>query len=89
MSLADNPRLRARVIRLAIGRPAGFLAAALAEIPDADLAAAIGANPRTVWRLRLRGWPRADCWAADVRQLAALVDGDARLLGRLLVEVSS
>jgi hypothetical protein len=87
MSLADNPRLRARVIREAIGRPAHFLAAALAELPDEDLAAAIGASSARVWRLRLAGYPRTDQWERDIRILADLVGGDDRLLEALLVDV--
>jgi hypothetical protein len=87
MSLADDPALRAKLLRCMMLRPRNFLAAALAEWPDEDLAALIDANPHTVWRLRIRGWPRHSNWAADVRQLAALVDGDATRLGRLLDEV--
>jgi hypothetical protein len=75
MSLADEPQLRACVIRRAIRRPEYFLAAE------------ISADPAKVYQLRLCGWPRQDAWAADVRQLAAVVGGDATRLGRLLVEV--
>jgi hypothetical protein len=37
-----------------------------------------------VWRLRLCGHPRADRWARDAVQLAALVDADVRLLRTML-----
>ena len=47
--------LRARAIRRAMLRPDVLLAAALAECPDADLAAAIGADVDRVWQLRLMG----------------------------------
>jgi hypothetical protein len=87
MPLDDEPQLRAHFLRRAMLRPERYLAAALAEWPDADLAAEIAADPVKVWRLRLCGWPREACWAEDVRQLAALVDGHARLLGGLLLEV--
>ncbi len=87
MSLADNPRLRARVIREAIGRPAHFLAAPLAELPDEDLAAAIGASPAKAWRLRICGYPRRNSWADDIRRMAALVDGEPAKLERVLGQV--
>src|SRR3954468_14819450 len=71
---------RARTIRLAMLRPDRYLAAALAEWPDEDLAYATRADPATVWRLRLCGYPRADRWARDTRKLAALVGADVSLL---------
>jgi hypothetical protein len=85
--LADQPALRARVIRRAMLHPDRFLAAALAEIPDEQLAIAIGALPAVVWRLRLCSWPRMDRWAADVEKLAALVDVRPRELEVLLRQV--
>jgi hypothetical protein len=87
MSLPDEPHLRARLLRRAMQHPERFLAAALAEIPDEDLAAAIGADPRRVYQLRLCGWPRASTWAGDVQRMAEFVGGDAHRLARLLVEV--
>jgi hypothetical protein len=77
----------ASTIRLAMQHPDRYLAAALAGWPDEDLAADTGAEPRKVWQLRLCGWPRNSAWAADVRQLAALVDARPRDLGRFLVAV--
>jgi hypothetical protein len=85
--LADQPALRARVLRRAMRQPDRFLAAALAEIPDADLAAATGADPRRVYRLRLCGYPRMDRWAADVAQLAAHVDARPHELEAVLRQV--
>jgi hypothetical protein len=60
MSLADEPDLRATLLRHAMLRPERYLAAALAELADEDLAAAIGADPRKVWQLRLCAYPRPD-----------------------------
>jgi hypothetical protein len=87
MSLPDDPAIRARLLRHAMLRPEAFLAAALAEIPDEDLAAAIGADHAKVWRLRICGYPKAAQWTVDVQRMAALVGGDATLLERLLAEV--
>jgi hypothetical protein len=87
MSLDDEPQLRAHTLRRAMRHPKVFLAAALAELPDDDLAAAIGASPARVWRLRLAGYPRADQWERDIRRLADLVGGDDRLLEKLLASV--
>ena len=78
---ADRTRL-GHALRRAMLRPDRYLAAALAEWPDEDLAAETGADPGKVWQLRLCGWPRNSAWAADVRQLAALVDADPRALAR-------
>ena len=71
----DEPQLRARTVRRAMLRPERYLAAA------------IGADPVKVWQLRLCGWPQASVWADDVRRMADLVDGDPRLLERVLASV--
>jgi hypothetical protein len=79
--------LRRRAIVRAMLRPDQLLAAALAELPDEDLAAAIGGDPARVWKLRVMSFPRDRSWAADVRAMAAAVDADALSLARLLMEV--
>ena len=82
--LADNPALPARTLRRAMLRPDRYLAAALAEWPDEDLAYATRADPRQVWRLRLCGYPRRDRWQQDMQQLARLVGADVGLLRTML-----
>ena len=82
----SDPRLVRRALRRAMARPELYLAASLAEFPDADLATAIGADPNRVWLLHLAGWPRLERWAADLDQLAALASADAFLLGAFLQE---
>jgi hypothetical protein len=82
--LADDPPLRAHTLRRAMLRPDRYLAAALAEWPDEDLAYATRAEPGQVWRLRLCGYPRADRWPHDTAQLAALVGAGVGLLRTLL-----
>jgi hypothetical protein len=84
MPLANDADLRAHLLRRAMLRPAVFLAAVLAEWPDEDLAAAIGADPLKVWHLRLCRHPTTEYWHEDVAQLATLVDGDASLLANVL-----
>ena len=64
--------------------PDRYLAAALAERPDEDLAAELSCPRAYVWRLRLMGWPRTDHWDADVQLMAAAISADARALGALL-----
>ena len=81
-----DPRLVRRALRRAMARPELYLAATLAEFPDADLATAIGGDPRRVWLLRLAGWPRLEHWADDLDQLAGLVGADGYLLGVFLQE---
>ena len=61
-----------------------YVAAALAELPDEEPAAACGAAPARGWLLRLCRHPRAERWAADVAVLAALVDARAWELQTLL-----
>jgi hypothetical protein len=80
----DDPADRDAVIRRAMTRPDLLLAAALAELPDENLADELGADPARVWRLRLCGWPRSDQWAVDVQRMAAAIDGDAGRLDALL-----
>jgi hypothetical protein len=65
-------------------RPDRYLAAALAEWPDEDLAYAMRADPARVWQLRLCGYPRADRWHRETQQLAALVGADVGLLRAML-----
>src|SRR4051812_39462513 len=65
-----------------MARPDRYLAAALGEWPDEDLAYAMRADPVKVWRLRLCGYPRSDRWAHDTQQLAILVDADSACSGR-------
>jgi hypothetical protein len=78
--LADDRAVRAHTLRRAMLRPESYLAAALAEWPDEDLAYAMRADPALVWRLRLCSYPRADRWHQDTKQLADLVDADIGLL---------
>jgi hypothetical protein len=80
----DNPRIHAPTIRRAMTRPETFLAAALAELPDEDLADEVGADPARVWRLRLCSWPRRHAWDVDVQRMAAAIAGDAGRLDALL-----
>jgi hypothetical protein len=81
-----DTRLVRRALRRAIARPESYLAATLAEFPDADLATAIGGDPRRVWLVRLVGWPRLEHWANDLDQLSALAGADSYLLGVFLQE---
>jgi hypothetical protein len=76
--------LRAHTLRRAMLRPDRYLAAALAEWPDEDLAYAMRADPGKVWHLRLGSYPRADRWHANTQQLADLVDADVGLLRIML-----
>jgi hypothetical protein len=76
--------LRAHTLRRAMLRPDRYLAAALAEWPDEDLAYATRADLATVWKLRLAGYPRSDRWPADTAQLAAAVGADVGLLRTVL-----
>jgi hypothetical protein len=78
--MLHHQAVRAYTIRRAMLRPDRYLAAALAEWPDEDLAYAMRADRATVWRLRLAGYPRVDRWARDTRALAALVGADVGLL---------
>ena len=80
----DHQALRAHTIRLAMLRPDRYLAAALAEWPDEDLAYATRADLTVVWQLRLCGYPRADRWHSETAQLARLVGADVGLLRTLL-----
>lgn len=86
--MLDHQALRAHTLRRAMLRPDRYLAAALAEWPDEDLAYATRADLATVWKLRLCGYPRADRWPAETAQLAAqlaaLVGADVGLLRTLL-----
>src|SRR3954470_24061193 len=85
VSLRGKDRaLVGQALRQAMRSPDRYLAAALAEWPDEDLAAALGADPASVWQLRLAGWPRLDRWADALAELAALVGTDAYLLGEFL-----
>ncbi len=81
-----DARLVQRALRRAMARPELYLAATLAEFPDADLASAIGANPHRVWLLRLADWPRLEHWADDLDQIAAVASADSYLLGVFLQE---
>jgi hypothetical protein len=89
MLFPDEPRIRARLLRWAMLHPDRYIAAALAEWSDEDLAAVIAADPIKVWRLRLCGYPRRFCWAGDIVLMAKLVDGDDRLLEALLGKVGA
>jgi hypothetical protein len=71
-------------LRKAMGRPDRYLAAALAEWLDDDLAAELGCSAAWVWRLRLMGWPRVDQWAADVALMAEALGADVGQLDSLL-----
>jgi hypothetical protein len=76
----DPDTRRAYLLRQAMQRPEKYLAAALAEWPDEDLAYAMRADPGKVWQLRLCNYPQAEHWHADTQQFADLVDADVGLL---------
>jgi hypothetical protein len=82
--LSDPTPSLAGMIRQAMLEPTRYLAAALAEIPDEELGAVIGAHPRRVWRLRLCWYPRVQHWAEDITRMARLIDADAARLDALL-----
>ena len=82
--LSDPDPDLARLIRQAMLQPTRYLAAALAEIPDEELTAAIRAHPGRVWRLRLCEYPDPEHWATEIARMARMVDGDAARLGALL-----
>ena len=82
-----EPRQQAAIratIRKAMGRPDRYLAAALAEQTDADLAAELACSTAWVWRPRLMGWPRTDRWAADVQLMAEALGANVAALDALL-----
>ena len=85
--VADGRAHRARLLRRAMLQPDRYLAAALAEIPDEDLAAELGADRRQVWRLRFASYPRADRWDLGLEAFAALLDTDVERLAALLQRV--
>ncbi len=64
--------------------PATFLAAALGEFPDLELALELDADADKVWRLRLSMYPRSASWTADISRLADAIGGDPVLLDALL-----
>ena len=74
MPIGDNPGLRSAALRCAMLRPDTYLAALLAELPDEDLADAVGADVRLVWRLRLAVWPRQHRREQDITALATAID---------------
>jgi hypothetical protein len=80
----DRPRRFRHLIVRCMAQPDRFLAAALAELTDDVLAAAVGALMGQVYRLRLMGWPRADQWDHDVYQMAMAIGADPGLLDGLL-----
>jgi hypothetical protein len=71
-------------IRKAITRPDRYLAAALAEQTDDELAAELGCSKTQVWRLRLLGWPRVERWDADVQLMAESLGAEVSRLAALL-----
>ncbi len=71
-------------IRRAMGYPATFLAAALAEQTDEALAAALGCPAGVIWRLRLARHPSGSDWEADVARLALALDCEPARLAALL-----
>ena len=73
-----------RAIRQAIQRPDRYLAALFAGETDDGLAAAVGAAPHLVWRLRLATHPRPAWWAIDIQALALAIEGDPALLDAYL-----
>ena len=78
---------RQEAIRRAAEQPLLYLAAALAETDDRELAEALGADVGRVELLRLCRFPRAECWDADVRQMAELVGSEPREFATRLLEV--
>jgi hypothetical protein len=68
-------------------QPDRYLAAALAEIPDEDLAAALGTDLPAVRRLRVSRPPRPDHWHQDVQQLAMTLNVNPAALEALLQRV--
>jgi hypothetical protein len=71
-------------IRRAISRPDRYLAAALAEWLDEDLAGELGCSRTVVWRLRLMGWPGVDRFDADVALMADALGADRSRLAALI-----
>jgi hypothetical protein len=69
--------------------PDTFLAAALAELTDEALAAALGCAPAVVWQLRLARHPRPRDWDADVARLAGAVSCQPLRLTELLRRLPS
>ena len=84
---AAEGRLVHQALRRAIQQPDRYLAAALAEQLDEDLAAELGCPVSMVWRLRLAGWPRVDRWHADLATIAAVVGCDVEALAALLARL--
>jgi hypothetical protein len=80
----DDPALRAQAIRRAMRHPDSYLAAALAEWPDEDLAAELETDPRQMWQLRLASYPRAERWDLTLHAYAALLDTTVDRLAALL-----
>lgn len=74
-----------RAVRRAIQYPRQYLAAALAEIPDTELALELQADPARIWRLRtcfypqLPGWGD-ESWDAALARMAALTGSSPVLL---------
>jgi len=87
MPLPTHREQLAAAVRRAMLEPETRLEAALAEIPDENLAAEIGAPRCCIWKLRLATYPRSDRWADQVAQLAALIHAEPARLGALLRRV--
>ena len=85
MPAMDNDT-RLAVLR-AMRHPNRYLAAALGELPDKEVAHALMAHPARVYRLRLMEWPRAGQWETDVRQMAAAIGAQPDLLAALVREL--
>ena len=86
-----SPRLRQFAER--VRHDPSFLASALEQVrrhrgwSDAELAAHLGGDEDQLARLRLCRPPRADCWTADVEQIAVRCGVVASRLAGLLREV--
>ncbi len=85
--MADSDRtVLAQAMRYAMRSPDRYLAARLAELPDENLADAVGADAQLVWRLRLSIWPRPRRWEQDIAALAAAIEASPARLEAFLIE---
>ena len=82
----EDRTVLAQALRRAMRHPDRYLAALLAELPDEDIAAAVGADPQLIWRLRLAVWPRRHRWELDIAALATAIDASPAQLESFLVE---
>jgi hypothetical protein len=84
----ERSPIRGRLLRRAMLDRDRYLAAALAEIRDEDLAAELGTDLLAVRRLRVASPPRPDHWRQDVQQLALAIGTHQSALAARLQRVS-